>query len=68
MGGEGEGGVGGEGEQSVEGRIWAWVNHLFGVILHVFGWRQLRFRGIFKNFQYAFGITAAVNVSLHREM
>lgn len=48
-------------------RIRARVEHVFGVIKHVFGWRKVRFRGIFKNFQYALGIAAAVNVYLHRK-
>jgi len=33
---------------------------------HVFGWRKLRFRGIYKNLQYAFAMAAAVNIYLHR--
>ena len=42
------------------------VEHIFGVIKHRFGWRKVRFRGIFKNFQYALAVAASVNVYLHR--
>lgn len=42
------------------------VEHVFGLIKHVFGWRKVRFRGIDKNLQYAFGVAAAVNAYLHR--
>lgn len=47
-------------------RIRARVEHVFGVMKHVFGWRKLRFRGIYKNLQYAFAMAAAVNIYLHR--
>ncbi len=33
---------------------------------HIFGWRKVRFRGIEKNWQYALGVAAAVNIYLHR--
>jgi IS5 family transposase len=42
------------------------VEHVFGVIKHIFGWRKVRFKGIAKNFQYAYGVAAAVNIYLHR--
>lgn len=47
-------------------RIRARVEHVFGVMKHVFGWRKLRFRGIFKNLQYAYSVAASVNLYLHR--
>lgn len=42
------------------------VEHIFGLIKHRFGWRKVRFRGIFKIFQYALAVAASVNVYLHR--
>jgi len=42
------------------------VEHVFGVIKHIFGWRKVRFKGIAKNLQYAYGVAAAVNIYLHR--
>lgn len=42
------------------------VEHVFGVIKHIFGWRKVRFKGIAKTFQYAYGV-AAVDVYLHRQ-
>lgn len=48
-------------------RIRARVEHVFGVMKHVFGWRKVRFRGIFKNWQYAYSVAASVNVYLHRQ-
>lgn len=47
-------------------RVRARVEHVFGVIKHRFGWRKVRFRGMWKNLQYAYGVAAAVNVYLHR--
>ncbi len=44
------------------------VEHIFGLIKHRFGWRKVRFRGIAKNLQYAFGMAAAVNVYLYRKV
>lgn len=58
-----------EGEQARnrwKSRIRARVEHVFGVMKHVFGWRKVRFRGIFKNLQYAYSVAASVNVYLHR--
>jgi len=47
-------------------RIRVRVEHVFGVMKHRFGWRKLRFRGIFKNLQYAFAMAGAVNIYMHR--
>jgi len=47
-------------------RIRSRVEHVFGVMKHVFGWRKTRFRGLFKNLQYALGVASAVNIYLHR--
>lgn len=48
-------------------RIRCRVEHVFGVIKQRFGWRKVRFPGIAKNLQYAYGVAASVNVYLHRK-
>jgi len=49
-------------------RIRSRVEHVFGVIKHIFGWVKVRYRGIEKNLQYAYGVAAAVNVYIHRRV
>jgi len=49
-------------------RIRSRVEHVFGVMKHIFGWRKVRFKGIYKNLQYAFAVAASVNVYLHRHV
>ncbi|MBC7353242.1 MAG: IS5 family transposase [Thermogutta sp.] len=44
------------------------VEHVFGVMKHVFGWRKVRFKGIYKNLQYAYAVAACVNIYLHRHV
>ena len=45
-------------------RIRCRVEHVFGVMKHVFGWVKVRFRGLAKNRQWAFMMAAAVNLYL----
>ncbi len=47
-------------------RVRSRVEHVFGVMKHVFGWRRVRFRGLEKNLQYAWAVAASVNIYLHR--
>lgn len=49
-------------------RIRSRVEHVFGVMKHVFGWRKVRFKGIYKNLQYAYAVAACVNIYLHRHV
>ncbi len=42
------------------------VEHVFGVMKHVFRWGKVRFRGLYKNAQYAMMVIAAVNLYLAR--
>ena len=49
-----------------KGRIRCRVEHVVGVVKHVFGWRKVRFRGIYKNLQYAFAVAASANIYVHR--
>ena len=47
-------------------RVRSRVEHVFGMMKHVFGWRRVRFRGLEKNLQYAWAVAASVNIYLHR--
>ena len=42
------------------------VEHVFGVMKQVFRWGKVRFRGLYKNAQYAMMVIAAVNLYLAR--